>query len=98
MTKQQHTGGPRAQGEAAGGGDPHRGRTGYAGRGFSYFGAQCPSLFLRLGCWRKEEAKQYPLHSSCFEIDESILAEGTAAFCVLASEFAEKGFETDENH
>ena len=68
------------------------------GEDFSYFGARCPSLFLRLGCWRKEEAKQYPLHSSCFEIDESILAEGTAAFCVLASEFAEKGFETDENH
>lgn len=68
------------------------------GEDFSYFGAQCPSLFLRLGCWKKEETKRYNLHSSCFEIDESILAEGTAAFCVLASEFAEKGFETDEDH
>ena len=68
------------------------------GEDFSYFGEQCPSLFLRLGCWKNEETKQHPLHSSCFEIDESILTEGAAAFCVLASEFAEKGFETDENY
>ena len=68
------------------------------GEDFSYFGEQCPSLFLRLGCWKNEETNQHPLHSSCFEIDESILTEGAAAFCVLASEFAEKGFESDENY
>lgn len=63
------------------------------GEDFSYFGKQCPALFMRLGSWKKEKTKQHPLHSSCFEVDESILKEGVAAFCVLASAFTEKGFE-----
>lgn len=63
------------------------------GEDFSYFGKQCPALFLRLGSWKKEKTKQHPLHSSCFEVDESILKEGVVAFCILASAFTEKGFE-----
>ncbi len=62
------------------------------GEDFSYFGKYCPSLFLRLGCWKECGDKQYPLHNSCFEIDESVLAEGVEVFCVLASVFTERGF------
>lgn len=69
------------------------------GEDFSCYGMLCPSLFLRLGCWPEDEDRQFPLHNCCFEIDESILADGTAACCVLASAFSEKGFELiNENH
>lgn len=63
------------------------------GEDFSCYGTVCPSLFLKLGCWKEDEKRHFPLHSSCFEIEESILLDGIAAFCILASAFSEKGFE-----
>lgn len=67
------------------------------GEDFSYFGAENPILYMRLGCFRPDPKKQFPLHHSSFTIDESILAEGAAALCLLAEQFSKEGYERNED-
>lgn len=62
------------------------------GEDFSYFGQTVPALFMRLGCWPTEPEEQYPLHHCRFQIEESALADGVAAFCTMADAFT-KGEE-----
>lgn len=61
------------------------------GEDFSYYGQKVPALFMRMGGWPREEKNQYPLHHCRFQIDESVLADGISAFCILAAAFTEKG-------
>lgn len=67
------------------------------GEDFSCFGQKVPILFLRLGCQPEEQEKQYPLHHPRFQIDESVLIDGTEAFCTLAYEFL-RGGDCFEDH
>ena len=63
------------------------------GEDFSYFGQQVAALFMWLGYWKADEAEQFPLHHKKFQIDETVLSEGVAAFCVLAEEFTKEGLK-----
>ena len=54
---------------------------------FSEFAKYAPTIYMALGGWSKEKDKQYPLHNSKFQIDESALVLGVSAFCILAEEF-----------
>lgn len=58
---------------------------------FSEFAKHAPIVYMALGAWNKEKDKQYSLHNSRFQIDESALALGVSAFCVLADEFCRSG-------
>lgn len=63
------------------------------GEDFSYFSERCPILYMRLGYQNAGLGSVYPLHHKLFKIDESVLAAGAAAFCILASDFTKNGFE-----
>jgi amidohydrolase len=54
---------------------------------FSEFGQYAPTIYMGLGAWSEDEDKQYPLHNSRFQVDESALVLGVAAFCAMVEGF-----------
>jgi len=54
---------------------------------FSEFAKHAPIVYMDISAWSEEKDKQYPLHNSRFQIDESTLVLGVSAFCILADEF-----------
>ena len=54
------------------------------GDDFAYFGEHVPSVYFFLGSGNKKSGITMPLHSSDFQIDESCLKTGIAAYLALA--------------
>ena len=55
------------------------------GDDFSYFGQHVPSVYFFLGSGNEKSGITMPLHSTDFQIDESCLETGVAAYLALAS-------------
>ena len=55
------------------------------GDDFSYFGKYVPSVYFFLGSGNKKSGITMPLHSTDFQIDESCLKTGVAAYLALAT-------------
>lgn len=59
-----------------------------AGEDFSYYLQKIPGAFYWLGCRNEEKGCIYPLHHSCFNLDEAVLPLGAAMHSLTALEFA----------
>ncbi|MDC7235702.1 MAG: amidohydrolase [Spirochaetales bacterium] len=59
-----------------------------AGEDFSYYLETIPGAFYWLGCRNEEKNCVYPLHHSCFNMDEDALPLGAALHAASALEFS----------
>jgi metal-dependent amidase/aminoacylase/carboxypeptidase family protein len=54
------------------------------GEDFAFYSEKVPGFFFLLGCGDNKGEGCYPLHSSHFDFDDSILKKGTAAMACCA--------------
>ncbi|MDC7238720.1 MAG: amidohydrolase, partial [Spirochaetales bacterium] len=62
-----------------------------AGEDFSYYLQQIPGAFYWLGCRNEKKECSYPLHHSCFNMDEDVLPLGAALHSLCALNFHKAG-------
>jgi len=56
---------------------------------FAYYAEKVPAMLFRLGTGNKAKGVTSPLHSSCFDIDESALSVGVQMMSLIACKFFE---------
>ena len=56
------------------------------GEDFAFYAEKIPGFYFILGCKDEKKKSNYPLHSSCFDLDEASLPVGAAALasCAMA--------------